>query len=123
MLLLRKSLISSLIVLNSITANGAPVYLLETKPAPYTGYLFSEAETKSLRNELIDKDALFKLNESYKAENGLLKESLEFRNQQVKQLLEEFNNIETRKYLYVAGGILATIVTIYATTKVIQATK
>lgn len=119
----QKLLISSLIVLSSLNAQAAPSYLTAGTVAPYTGYLFNEAETKALRNELIDKDALFKLNESYKAENALYKESLEFRNQQVKQLLEEYNNIETRKYLYVAGGILATIITIYATTKVIQATK
>ena len=120
---IKKMLLISLITVLSNTSLAGPVYLIRGEQAPYVGYLFTEDETKNLRKELIDKDALVGLNKSYIAENGLLKESLDFRNQQVKQLLEEYNNMETRKYLYVAGGILATIVTIYAATKVVQATK
>jgi hypothetical protein len=120
---LQKLLISSLIVLNSTYAVSTPVYLQEGFKAPYTGYLFTEEDTKGIRLELLEKDALVKINASFKTENTLLKESLDFRNQQVKQLLEEYNSMETRKYLYVAGGVLATIITIYAATKVVQATR
>lgn len=123
MSVLPKLLISLAIVLNNSYAMATPAYLQEGFKAPYTGYLFTEEDTKSLRVELLEKDALTKLNVSYKSENTLLRESLDFRNQQVKQLLEEYNQMETRKYLYVAGGILATLLTVYAATKVVQATK
>ena len=118
-----KWLISLTIVLSPNYARSAPVFLQEGSKAPYVGYLFSEQETKSLRNELIEKDAQLKIIESYKTEVDILQKSLTYRSEQVKILLDENNNIETRKYLYVAGGILATLLTIYASTKVIQATK
>jgi hypothetical protein len=99
------------------------VYLQKAQTTPYTGYLFTEDETKALRMELIDKDTLSRTNESYKTEVDLLQKSLTYRSEQVKILLDEQNTIETRKYLYVAGGVLATLLTIYAATKVVQATK
>lgn len=122
-MLIKKMLLTSLVIALSNTSIAAPVYLVKDDKAPYTGYLFNEDETKALRRELIDKDVLVKLNESYKAENNYLNEALKLRDNQVKELLEDRTNEETRKYLYVAGGILATLLTIYVSTKVVQATK
>lgn len=122
-MLIKKILLTSLVIALSNTATAAPVYLNKDEKAPYTGYLFNEDETKALRKELIDKDILTKLNESYKEENKYIKEALEIRNSQVKELLEDKMNEETRKYLYVAGGILATLLTVYVSTQVVKAAK
>jgi len=122
-MLIKKILLTSLVIVLSNTATAAPVYLNKDEKAPYTGYLFNEDETKALRKELIDKDILAKLNESYKEENKYIKEALEIRNSQVKELLEDKMNEETRKYIYVAGGILATLLTVYVSTQVVKAAK
>ena len=83
----------------------------------------TEDEAQNARKSLIDLDTYTKLNESYTKEVDLLQKSLTYRTEQVKILQDENNNIENRKYLYVAGGVLATLLTIYVGTKVIQATK
>lgn len=121
---LKKNLLIFLtIVLSSSQNVSAAEFLPEGSKTQYAGYLFTEQEAKSLRSELIEKDTLFKLNESYKSENILLTQSLDYRLQQVKLLQDDVNNQETRKYLYVAAGVVVTLLSVYAATKVIQATK
>ena len=115
-------LICSLVSLISLNSPGA-TFLKAGDKAVEDGYLLSEYEAQRVKENLIDIKTLTKLNESYVKETDLLQKSLTYRSEQVKILLDEQNTIETRKYLYVAGGILATLITVYASTKVIQATK
>ena len=112
------------LLIYSISLNSIAVTVIKAgDKAPTDGYLFTEYEAQIVRSNNIDLDTFTKLNTSYQTTNDLLQKSLTYRSEQVKILEEENSNIETRKYLYVAGGILVTIISIYAATKVVQATK
>lgn len=124
MLLKKILLISLTIALITNTAFAySPFFIEKDQKAPYTGYLFSEADVKDLRNALIDKDATENILKSKEQTIIYYKESLDIRNQQVKELLEQQQQEETRKYLYIGAGVISTILMFYATSKIIQATK
>ena len=95
----------TILLIGLISTNSLAVQFVKAgTPTPYTGYLMTEDEAQNARKSLIDLDTYTKLNESYTKEVDLLQKSLTYRTEQVKILQDENNNIENRKYLYVAGG-------------------
>lgn len=119
-----------LIDVNTLPDINKPVVpVKQGETVPFDGLLFSEQKAESTRLELLDKDACFKDKDSLNKEIDLYKSNISFKDQQVNMLLNqnkvliEVNNTqevkdEIKKYVYFGSGILITILSVYASSKI-----
>lgn len=121
----------SLISLLNVNSGWAyqPSLLEKDKPAPFTGYLFSPEDTAKLRGELVEKDGLVKINESYQRSIDLYQKNEEILNNKVNVLLNQNDQLSNSLYkektlssfekvLWFVGGVLITGFAFYGAQKV-----
>ena len=111
------SLISLTIVSNSFAQDAVEVK--QGQPAPYTGILLTPTKAESIKKELLDKDRLIEINESFKRSILLYKQNEEYyqgqnallREQNVKanEVINKQQGSSTlEKVAFIGLGILAT---------------
>lgn len=83
------------LIIESSYAQNA-IDITKGQPAPYSGVLLSKEKAESIKNELIEKDKLKEINESYKRTVNLYKENEQYFNEQIKFLRNENNELNKK---------------------------
>lgn len=106
-------------LINNLCYAEDVIRLEKDKPAPFTGYLFTDSKTKEIRIQLLEREAYKELNESLEKTNSLYKQNTEMKDQQIKIITEQNTNLaknlrEERstsnweRFMWFGLGVLAT---------------
>lgn len=92
---MKKNLLIFLIVnlITNISYAEDVIRLEKDKPAPFTGYLFTDEKTKDTRIKLLERDTLQELNQSLEKTNTLHKQNSTLKDEQIKIITEQNTNL------------------------------
>jgi len=69
------------------------IRLEKDKPAPFTGYLFTDEKTKDTRIKLLERDFYKETSESFEKSNTYLQKNLSLKDEQIKLITEQNTNL------------------------------
>lgn len=108
---------------------GDVTHIEKDTPAPYTGYLFTPEKTNEVKNVVVERDGLLKLNESLTKSLQLQSDIAELNQKKVNILLQQQEDLSKTLYdqrsmsnlermLWVGAGILIVGVSIYGVSQI-----
>lgn len=108
---------------------GDVTHIEKNTPAPYTGYLFTPEKTNEVKNVVVERDGLLKLNESLTKSLQLQSDVADLNQKKVTILLEQQDKLSKSLYDersvsnwtqfgWFALGVLATSAAIYGVSQI-----
>lgn len=126
-----KSIIIALLIISQPALADTAINISKGQPAPYDGVLMDKEKAEKIRDELIEKDALVKINESLNKSVILHRSNEDILTNQNKMLLNQ--NIEVTKALnesretstltkigYFLGGVIITGAAVYGASRLVK---
>lgn len=89
--------IFSIFLIVSLTSNFCyaedVIRLEKDKPAPFTGFLFTDEKAKEVRIKLLERDFYKETSESFEKSNSFLKQNSTLKDEQIKIIMERNDNL------------------------------
>ena len=108
------------ILLTATNVKADPVFVEKGEKAPYTGLLFTEETAKNIRNDLIEKDALTKINsvlresiKDYQNIEKMRREQIDLLSADNKRLNAQVDRSERSNLIWLGLGVLLTGAAVY----------